>query len=46
MEEGRERIRQAYGAGKYEPLKTVKPPTNPTNLFRLSQDITPDGTVG
>jgi FAD/FMN-containing dehydrogenase len=42
MEEGEERIRQAYGAGKYERLKALKRTYDPTNLFRLNQNIPPD----
>ncbi len=42
MEEGEERIRQAYGAGKYERLKELKRKYDPTNFFRLNQNIRPD----
>ncbi len=42
MDEGRERIRQAYGAGKYERLKALKRAYDPTNVFRLNQNIPPD----
>jgi FAD binding domain/Berberine and berberine like len=42
MEEGRERIRQAYGAEKYERLKALKRTYDPTNFFRLNQNIPPD----
>ena len=42
MEEGEERIRQAYGAAKYDRLKTLKRKYDPTNFFRLNQNITPD----
>jgi hypothetical protein len=42
MEEGEERIRQAYGADKYDRLKTLKRAYDPTNLFRLNQNIKPD----
>ena len=41
MEEGEERIRQAYGAEKYERLKALKRTYDPTNLFRLNQNIPP-----
>ena len=41
MEEGEERIRQAYGAGKYDRLKALKRKYDPTNFFRLNQNITP-----
>jgi FAD/FMN-containing dehydrogenase len=42
MEEGEERIRQAYGAEKYERLKTLKRKYDPTNFFRLNQNIRPN----
>ena len=42
MEEGEERIRQAYGADKYDRLKALKRTYDPTNFFRLNQNITPD----
>jgi FAD/FMN-containing dehydrogenase len=42
MEEGEERIRQAYGAEKYDRLKALKRKYDPGNLFRLNQNIPPD----
>ncbi len=42
MNEGENRIRQAYGSEKYERLKTLKHRYDPTNLFRLNQNIRPD----
>lgn len=42
MEEGEERVREAYGAAKYDRLKALKAKYDPTNLFRLNQNITPD----
>jgi hypothetical protein len=42
MDEGRERIRQAYGAAKYERLRALKRAYDPTNFFRLNQNIPPD----
>jgi FAD/FMN-containing dehydrogenase len=42
MEEGEERIRQAYGAPKYERLKALKRKYDPHNLFRYNQNIRPD----
>ncbi len=41
MEEGEERVRQAYGAEKYERLKALKRAYDPTNFFRLNQNISP-----
>ena len=42
MEEGEDRVRQAYGADKYDRLKTLKRKYDPTNFFRLNQNIKPD----
>jgi hypothetical protein len=42
MEEGEDRIRQAYGAEKYDRLKALKRKYDPTNFFRLNQNIAPD----
>ena len=41
MEEGEERVRQAYGAGKYDRLKALKRKYDPTNFFTLNQNIKP-----
>jgi hypothetical protein len=41
MEEGEARIRQAYGDAKYERLTALKRKFDPTNLFRLNQNIPP-----
>jgi hypothetical protein len=41
MEEGEERIRQAYGAKKYDRLKELKRRYDPDNLFRLNQNVRP-----
>ena len=42
MEEGEDRIRQAYGAAKYDRLKALKRTYDPVNFFRLNQNIAPD----
>jgi FAD/FMN-containing dehydrogenase len=42
MEEGEERIRQAYGPAKYDRLKALKRRWDPDNFFRLNQNIRPD----
>jgi FAD/FMN-containing dehydrogenase len=41
MEEGEARIREAYGAAKYDWLKALKRRYDPDNLFRLNQNIPP-----
>jgi hypothetical protein len=41
MEEGEERIREAYGAEKYDRLKALKRKYDPENVFRLNQNISP-----
>jgi FAD/FMN-containing dehydrogenase len=42
MEEGEDRVRQAYGAQKFDRLKALKRTYDPTNFFRLNQNIAPD----
>ena len=42
MEEGEERVKQAYGEEKFDRLKSLKRKYDPTNLFRLNQNIRPD----
>jgi hypothetical protein len=42
MEEGEERVRQAYGAEKYDRLKALKRRYDPDNFFRLNQNIPPE----
>jgi FAD binding domain/Berberine and berberine like len=41
MEEGQDRIREAYGPTKLERLRSVKREYDPDNLFRLNQNIPP-----
>jgi FAD/FMN-containing dehydrogenase len=39
--EGADRVRQAYGAGNYDRLVELKRAYDPTNFFRLNQNIAP-----
>jgi FAD/FMN-containing dehydrogenase len=41
MDEGHERIRQAYGSAKYQRLRALKQKYDPANFFRLNQNIPP-----
>jgi FAD/FMN-containing dehydrogenase len=40
-EEGQDRVRAAYGAAKYERLCALKRKYDPTNFFRMNQNIVP-----
>jgi Berberine and berberine like len=42
MEEGEERVREAYGSEKYARLKALKRRWDPDNFFRLNQNIPPE----
>jgi hypothetical protein len=41
MDEGEDRVRQAYGAEKYDRLRALKRKCDPDNFFRLNQNIPP-----
>jgi FAD/FMN-containing dehydrogenase len=41
-DEGQERVRDAYGADKYDRLKALKQKYDPDNFFRINQNIPPD----
>jgi FAD/FMN-containing dehydrogenase len=40
-EEGEDRVRAAYGTAKYERLRALKRKYDPTNFFRMNQNIVP-----
>ncbi len=42
-DEGADRIKAAYGSEKYQQLVALKDKYDPTNLFRLNQNIKPTG---
>jgi FAD/FMN-containing dehydrogenase len=41
-DEGADRVRQSYGAEKYDRLKALKQKYDPDNFFRLNQNIPPN----
>jgi FAD/FMN-containing dehydrogenase len=42
-DEGEERVRAAYPGATWERLAAIKAQYDPTNLFRLNQNIRPEG---
>jgi hypothetical protein len=40
-DEGQDRVRASYGAGKIDRLAALKTRYDPTNFFRLNQNIRP-----
>jgi FAD/FMN-containing dehydrogenase len=42
MDEGEDRIRQAYGGARYDRLKQLKRTYDPENFFRINQNIPPN----
>jgi hypothetical protein len=41
-DEGAERVRQSYGAAKYDRLQALKQKYDPDNFFRINQNISPN----
>src|SRR5438132_11535 len=41
MDEGEDRVKQAYGTEKYDRLKALKRKYDPENFFRINQNISP-----
>jgi hypothetical protein len=45
MSEGDDRLKEAYGQEKYDRLVALKDRYDPTNLFRLNQNVTPSAAA-
>ena len=45
-DEGTARVHEAYPADTYKRLATIKRRYDPTNLFRVNQNIAPNGRGG
>ena len=43
LDEGEDRVKATYG-GNYKRLAEIKAKYDPTNLFRVNQNIKPSGT--
>jgi hypothetical protein len=42
QDEGSDRVREVYGADKYNRLRELKRKYDPGNLLRLNQNVAPD----
>ena len=41
MDEGQQRVRDAYGARKYDRLRALKRKYDPDNFFHMNQNLPP-----
>jgi FAD/FMN-containing dehydrogenase len=44
-QEGEDRVKAAYGAAKYERLVALKNTYDPTNFFRMNQNVKPTASA-